>query len=265
MENIKNFLQNNILDKNGKISQAKFIILTEDQKIEIFKKTEKCKTNKLTERIWWILNSIEDYPKVCRHPNCNNPVRFRGEKYVGEYCSYSCNSKHQLILNPNPFSGKNGVKIRKNGMLKKYGVEHNMKLKECLTARKETYTKNYGVDHPMKDSKIKNKTRKSHEERGNWMPIENLDDYESYKRSVLKFTNKQNINKLKYYELRGKSKTSYHLDHKFSMHSGFKNNIPAHIIGNIVNLEFIPLTENVVKRNKCSITKEELFEMFYFD
>ena len=29
-------------------------------------------------------------------------------------------------------------------------------------------------------------------------------------------------------------------------------------IGNIVNLEFIPWQENVKKRTKCSITKEEL-------
>jgi hypothetical protein len=36
MENIKNFLQNNILGKNGKISQAKFKCLTKEQKIEIF-------------------------------------------------------------------------------------------------------------------------------------------------------------------------------------------------------------------------------------
>ena len=265
MENLKIFLEKNILDKNKNISQGKFKLLTEEQKIEIFNITEKCKSKKLTERIWWILNDFQDYPKVCKHPDCKNPVRFRGGKYVGEYCCYSCNSKHKLSINPNPFSGEDGVKIRKEGMLKKYGVEHNMKLKKCLDKRKEAYMKKYGVEHPLKNNDIKRKIRKLNENNKIWLPIEKVNDYELYKRSLRKFTEKQNLQQLKNYNLRGHSKNlnSHHLDHKFSIHSGFKNNIPAHIIGNIVNLEILPQTKNIEKRTKCSITQDELFEMFY--
>jgi hypothetical protein len=39
---------------------------------------------------------------------------------------------------------------------------------------------------------------------------------------------------------------------------GFNNNVPAEIIGNIKNLEFIPWEENIKKRTKCSITINEL-------
>ena len=267
MDNLKSFLENNILDKNGNISQGKFKCLTDEQKIEIFNTTKNCKTNKLTERIWWILNDFENYPKVCKYVDCNNPVRFRGGKYVGDYCCYSCHAKHKSLLKPNPFSGENGIQLRKKGMLRKYGVDHNMKLKKCLCKRKETYIKNYGVDHPMKSDSIKNQVRKLNEKNSHWLPLEKVDDYEIYKRVVKKFTEKQDINKLKYYNMRGHSKdiNSYHLDHKFSIHSGFKNNIPAHIIGNIVNLEFIPQNKNTSKSNKCSISKEYLFEMFYFN
>lgn len=39
---------------------------------------------------------------------------------------------------------------------------------------------------------------------------------------------------------------------------GFKNNIKPQIIADLNNFEFIPWEENVKKRTKCSITKEEL-------
>ena len=54
---------------------------------------------------------------------------------------------------------------------------------------------------------------------------------------------------------------AYHLDHKFSIIEGFKNNIKPEIIGSINNLEFIPWEENLLKRAKCSITKEQLINL----
>lgn len=42
-------------------------------------------------------------------------------------------------------------------MLKKYGVDHNMKTEKCLNDRKETYIKNYGCDNPSQSDKIKKK------------------------------------------------------------------------------------------------------------
>ena len=265
MENLKTFLEKNILDKNGNVAQGKFRFLSEEQKIEIFNTTKKCKSKKLTERIWWILNDIQDYPKVCKHLECKKPVRFRGGKYVGDFCSMSCKAKYQLTIKPNPFSGENGIKIRKEGMLKKYGVEHNMQMEKYLNARKETYIKKYGVDHPLKNNDIKRKIRNLNENNKIWLQIEKVNDYELYKRSVNKFTKKQNLQQLKNYNLRGHSKdlNSHHLDHKFSIHSGFNNNIPAHIIVNIVNLEILSQAKNIEKRTKCSITQDELFEMFY--
>jgi hypothetical protein len=45
----------------------------------------------------------------------------------------------------------------KQGMLKKYGVDHNMKLQKCLDQCKKTCMKNWGVDNPSKSNEIKKK------------------------------------------------------------------------------------------------------------
>lgn len=87
-----------------------------------------------------------------------------------------------------------------------------------------------------------------------------LPEYIKYKKKVLSVTNKQPIDELENYNKRGtyKNNDTYHLDHKYSIIEGFKNNILPEIIGDIKNLEFIPWKENLKKRAKCSITIEEL-------
>jgi len=87
-----------------------------------------------------------------------------------------------------------------------------------------------------------------------------IDVYEDYRLKVFKFTRQQPIYLLDGYEKRGNSGVdgAYHLDHKFSIVEGFKNNIDPKIIGHIKNLQFIPWEENIKKRTKCSITIEEL-------
>ena len=74
------------------------------------------------------------------------------------------------------------------------------------------------------------------------------------------YNKKQPIHLLENYEKRGNGgvEGKYHLDHKYSIIEGFKNNIEPEIIGNIKNLEFISWQENIKKRTKCSITIEEL-------
>jgi transposase-like protein len=97
--------------------------------------------------------------------------------------------------------------------------------------------------------------------------LENLPIYTKYRKIVWHTTNKQPINKLKNHDKRGKSgiKDAYHLDHKFSISEGFKQGIEPEIIGNIVNLVFIPWEENVSKGAKCSITESELLSIYNKD
>ena len=90
--------------------------------------------------------------------------------------------------------------------------------------------------------------------------LKRLPEQEKYRREVISLTNKQPINLLENYENRGVSgkNDAYHLDHKYSILEGFKNNIKPEIIASLKNLVFISWRDNVVKRTKCSITKEEL-------
>ena len=90
--------------------------------------------------------------------------------------------------------------------------------------------------------------------------LENLPEYQKYKSDVMKVTNRQPIHTLPNYNNRGVSGIdgAYHLDHKFSINEGFRQNVDPKLIGNIVNLEFIPWEENLNKGTKCSITITEL-------
>lgn len=90
--------------------------------------------------------------------------------------------------------------------------------------------------------------------------LEKSNEFTKYKRKVVSVTKKQPIHNLKNFYKRGVSGVdgNYHLDHKFSIVEGFKHKISPEIIGNIKNLEFIPWMENVKKRTKCSINKEDL-------
>lgn len=89
-----------------------------------------------------------------------------------------------------------------------------------------------------------------------------IDEYYKYELKVLKITRQQPIKMLPNYEKRGNSGVdgAYHLDHKYSIIEGFKNNVKPELIGNIKNLEFIPWEKNLNKRTKCSITLEELIK-----
>jgi len=93
--------------------------------------------------------------------------------------------------------------------------------------------------------------------------LKTISEYEKYRKVVIKITNKQPIQTLENYEKRGVSGKAgaYNLDHKYSISEGFFNKIDPQMIGSINNLEFIPWKDNMTKRTKCSITKEELLKL----
>ena len=60
-------------------------------------------------------------------------------------------------------------------------------------------------------------------------------------------------------DLRG---NDFHLDHIFSISEGFRNDIPAYIIGHVTNLRILPSSENCSKQGKCHKTIDQLYEDF---
>jgi hypothetical protein len=75
---------------------------------------------------------------------------------------------------------------------------------------------------------------------------------ERYYLKVWKITNRQPLNTLKDFELRGKAKkgtNNHQIDHIIPIIEGYKNNISPDIIGNINNLRMLHWKENI-GRNK---------------
>lgn len=82
-------------------------------------------------------------------------------------------------------------------------------------------------------------------------------EFKKYRRKVYYWTNKNDLTQLEHHEKR--SRVGYHLDHKYSIFEGFKNNVSPKVIGSIYNLEFMLYNVNVSKGTKCSVELEELY------
>ena len=106
------------------------------------------------------------------------------------------------------------------------------------------------------------KYRKRMEELGIWIPDSIIDNFKKYKCLVERYTNQSVLfygELIKKLEMRSKQ---FQLDHKYSIKMGYLNDIPAEIVGSIVNLEILPGTLNASKKEKCSITKQHLLNQY---
>lgn len=179
---------------------------------------------------------------------CDNNVEFSSYEFrYSPCCSTSCMTKYQMKeLNPWTEDRKELMTENiKKTKLERYGDENYNNIRKALMI---ITTKEY-----QKELRLRN------EDKGNWVKEEDMTDFALYSKKVWFFTNKNNLNILENIDKRGQRTEDYHLDHKYSIFQGFKDNIPTYIIGNINNLEMINSRVNMSKNIKCSITKEELF------
>ena len=87
--------------------------------------------------------------------------------------------------------------------------------------------------------------------------------FQTYKEKVWSFTKLQPLSSLPNFEKRGQCiESSYHLDHIMSIWDGFELGIEPKIIGNIVNLRFIPARENLSKHKESHYSKEQLLKLY---
>jgi len=89
--------------------------------------------------------------------------------------------------------------------------------------------------------------------------VKNKEGWEQYHFLVWSYSEK---NYLKFKDIINpnnyKRSKNFHLDHKYSISEGFKNNIDPLIIGGVNNLQIISAKENLSKGVKCSININEL-------
>lgn len=129
----------------------------------------------------------------------------------------------------------------KEGMIKKYGVEYATQSNIIKEKTRKFFLEKYGVDNPFQidvDSRIK-KARETNIKKGNWISDEDLRPFLLYKKKVWYHTNKSILKYNASWLLEGRSRTGNHLDHIYSIHDGFKNNIDPKIIGHILNLQIL--------------------------
>ena len=140
---------------------------------------------------------------------------------------------------------------------------------KLLTERQTTFSLTKCIDRYG----IENGTKIWQERQDKWLNsllsnnhisiLTDLEGYKKYYRTVYKITKNQNIMILDNCDKRSKiANTGYHLDHKYSIRQGFEDDIDPRIIGDIVNLEFLPFRENCSKGKGCSITKDELYDTY---
>jgi len=130
---------------------------------------------------------------------------------------------------------------------------------------KKTWFEKYGVEFPTQSIEVKIKIRQRNQELGLWTPLNKLSELEIYRYNVNSIT-KESINKHaeKYLKINKKEikksnqilkfKDKLSIDHKYSIIEGFKQGISPEIIGSIVNLEILKVSQNSAKHSKCSIS-----------
>ncbi len=133
------------------------------------------------------------------------------------------------IIVPSPFADPKIQEQIRQDCLDKYGVDNHSKRPEVRAM----------LIDPNRDEKLRYREEVTYWTRKSWN--EHFDEINP-KRLV-----------------RG---DKYHLDHIFSIDEGFKQGIPAEMIGNWTNLQMLTKFENDSKGTACWKTKEKLFEDF---
>ena len=139
---------------------------------------------------------------------------------------------------------KNMSKEQRQAHMKQMSLRGNKRLAELHTDEQWRRTKGNNVS--------KAKTTIPAEQQSNWIIYESIVDRIT-RESWLYHNSKINPDNLP----RGRE---YELDHKYSKHQGFLNNVPPEVIGHYSNLQMIPRHSNRKKYNKCSITIDQLYE-----
>ncbi len=114
----------------------------------------------------------------------------------------------------------------------------------------------------IKKSKIYNCSKCFYDSISLYLSDDEILMYENYVRQVRaltakeyrKFKNIINPNNFKI------GKKDYHIDHKYSVSEGYKNNVDIRIISSKENLEILYYSINLSKQQRCSITLDELFD-----
>ena len=157
-----------------------------------------------------------------------------------------------------PIENPEILEKRRQTMIERWGGPSTFESDVLRSRAEETCISRYGTRNIVLSptfisSSMDKKLMKTHGK--TWQQyIDDLPEFHDYRRRVDKITRQQPVEELANYDKWGE----FHLDHMFSVAEGFKQQISPEIIGNIVNLKFIPAIENMKKQSLCTIDKDTL-------
>ncbi len=175
MEDLKAWIIDNIMDKNGKPSGRSFSVLSKKNNenckklLNITKFLDKKTNVSASERVYCIINDITTV--VCCKM-CEVSISFTSYSYgYQDYCSPKCFSndpelkekrKRTCILkygSEHFFSSKIGKEKIKNIILERHGVKNVFQSEKIKEKIRNTNIKNLGVPYPLQSKKIRNKSK----------------------------------------------------------------------------------------------------------
>lgn len=157
---------------NGKIN-AKKLGVNLEAKQTLIEATKNCHGT-LSERIYWILNDLTNYP-LC---SCGNKITKAYKNlevgYASSYCGMSCALK----------SEKTRQKT-KDTCNERYGGDNIRCSKEVNDKIKNTCIEKYGVGNPMQNKEVKNKTVQTHLDRYGGLPLQTSEGQLKFKQTCV--------------------------------------------------------------------------------
>lgn len=210
---------------------------------------------------------------VCK----KTPLKFRGIKEgYALNCSYKCSANNPITRERNKETcitkyGTEHVsqspKFRdqvKQTCMEKYGTDNVFKVEEIKNKQIQTVVDKYGVTNVSKNPEILKKINDVHVAQGRRRADHLRSSLEKYRLAVKSITARSYHDY--YYVINPdnlpRSRFEYHVDHIYSVEEGFKNNVPAEIIGHYTNLRMMWHLDNCRKNTKCHITLEQLMEKY---
>jgi hypothetical protein len=216
------------------------------------------------QRIWHVLNEVWAIP-LC--PIEHIPVKWWENRYL---ITSSRTSKQKYKWSNGDYSNAHTEEANKNRSTgNKNAVTRGRKYRDQSTysdtdrkKSKQTCLEKYGVVNGSQTKEAREKIYQASIKRG-CTSREERSLRRIYYDAVWKITEeswKNHFDKINPTCLR-RSKNA--LDHIYSIQQGFRDHIPAYIIGHWANLRVIPMVDNSLKGMKCHKTQNQLFEDFF--
>ena len=221
------------------------------------------------QRVWHILNEIYDIPRC---PITGEEVKWFCNRYLG---TANVSARTTLLNKSGKLNNRSEETNKKRSDSNRKTAEDGLRKPSTISEEtirlrtekaKETCLKKYGVDNirklPAIIKKIQKKKYDWHIANGG-TPREQRPLKDLYYDAVNRFTKESWVNYFDKINPQRLNRSEFPLDHIYSIHQGFMNNIPPYIIGHWTNLRIITLIENSSKGKRCSKSQEALFKDFF--